>query len=89
MLTKEFTIIDPNGLHARPATHAVKVAASYKADIRLEFNGRKVDMKSILGVMSLGAKMGDKFSVHADGEDEQEGLEFIEETLIKEGIIKA
>jgi len=88
MLTKDFTIIDPNGLHARPATHAVKVAASYKSDIKLEFNGRKVDMKSILGVMSLGAKMGDKFFVHADGEDEQEVITNITETLQNESIIE-
>lgn len=48
------TVIDPVGLHARPATVAVNAASKFKSDVNVAFKGREVNMKSIMGVMSLG-----------------------------------
>ena len=47
-------VIDPVGLHARPATVAVNAASKFKGDVKVGFNGKTVNMKSIMGVMSLG-----------------------------------
>ena len=46
-------VIDPVGLHARPATVAVNAASKFKSDVKVGFNGKTVNMKSIMGVMSL------------------------------------
>ena len=48
------TVVDPVGLHARPATVAVNAASKFKSEINVAFKGREVNMKSIMGVMSLG-----------------------------------
>ena len=47
-------VIDPVGLHARPATVAVNAASKFKSEVKVAFKGRTVNMKSIMGVMSLG-----------------------------------
>ena len=47
-------VIDPVGLHARPATVAVNAASKFKSDVKVSFKERSVNMKSIMGVMSLG-----------------------------------
>ena len=47
-------VVDPVGLHARPATVAVNAASKFKSDVKITFNGKSVNMKSIMGVMSLG-----------------------------------
>ena len=48
------TVIDPVGLHARPATVAVNAASKFKSEVKVSYKGRTVNMKSIMGVMSLG-----------------------------------
>ena len=47
-------VIDPVGLHARPATVAVNAASKFKSEVKVAYKGRSVNMKSIMGVMSLG-----------------------------------
>ena len=57
------TVVDPVGLHARPATVAVNAASKFKSEINVAFKGREVNMKSIMGVMSLGVPTKDITSV--------------------------
>ena len=54
MLEKTFVITDAAGIHARPANALVRVASQFKSDIKIAYNGKDVNLKSILGVMSLG-----------------------------------
>lgn len=69
---KEFTytITDPEGIHARPAGVLVKQAAGYSCAVKIAKDGREVDAKRIMGVMSLGVKCGMEVTVKCDGEDE-------------------
>ena len=84
MLQKEFKVIDETGIHARPATLLVQAASKFQSNIELEFNGRKVNLKSIMGVMSLGSwKKNADIVIYADGADEAEALAALEETMKK------
>lgn len=86
---KSFTaeIIDPVGLHARPATIAVSVASKFKSEITIGFDGQEVNMKSILNIISLGATPGSEITVTAKGEDEEEAIATIQETLRTQKVI--
>lgn len=88
MTTKQFTIISEVGLHARPATVFVQKASQYTSDIELEYNDKKVNVKSIMGVMSLGLTKDESFYLHINGDDEAEALAGIEELFEQEGIAK-
>ena len=54
MVSKEVVVKNATGLHARPATLLVKKASSFKSDVSMEFNGKKANIKSLIGVLSLG-----------------------------------
>ena len=86
---KEFnvTVIDPVGLHARPATIAVNAASKFKCSVTVSFKGRSVNMKSIMGVMSLGIPTQSEITIACDGEDEEEAVAKIEETLREQKVI--
>ncbi|CAM4333730.1 MULTISPECIES: phosphocarrier protein HPr [Jeotgalicoccus] len=86
METKSFLIIDETGIHARPATILVQTATKFESDIELEYNSKKVNLKSIMGVMSLGVGKGAEVTIYADGKDEEEAIEAISETLSSEGL---
>ena len=73
------TVIDPVGLHARPATVAVNAASKFKSEINVAFKGREVNMKSIMGVMSLGIPTQSEITISCSGEDEEEAIAAIEE----------
>ncbi len=75
MVTKEITIINKLGIHARPAAQFVKVASRFVSDITVERDGEEVDGKSIMGLMMLAVGYGSKIVVTADGEDEQAAIE--------------
>ncbi|SHE63863.1 HPr family phosphocarrier protein [Clostridium fallax] len=79
MVTKEVVIKNSTGLHARPATLLVKKASSFKSDVSLEFNGKKANVKSLIGVLSLGVTKDAVVKVIASGDDE---------TLAAEEIVK-
>ncbi len=81
------TVIDPVGLHARPATVAVNAASKFKSDINVAFKGREVNMKSIMGVMSLGIPTQSEITISANGDDEADAVAKIEETLREQKII--
>ena len=63
-------ISNSTGLHARPATLLVKKASSFKSDISIESNGKKVNAKSLIGILSLGATKDTEITVITSGEDE-------------------
>lgn len=66
---------NPEGLHARPAALFVQAANKYSSDLELEANGKIVNGKSIIGIMSLGAFQGEDITMVAKGHDEKEMLE--------------
>ena len=71
-----------NGLEARPVAMLVQVASKYESKIYLESTGKKVNAKSIMGMMSLGLDNGDQVIVSADGTDEEAAVDAIEKYLI-------
>jgi len=81
-LTKELTIVNKSGIHARPAAMFVKVATRYGCDIFVEKDGEKINGKSIMGLMMLAAGPGSRLTVYAEGHDAHQALAEIE-TLIK------
>ena len=70
-----------NGLEARPVAMLVQVASKYESSIYLESTGKKVNAKSIMGMMSLGLVSGDQVTVTAEGSDENEAVDAIEKYL--------
>ena len=86
MEKKEFNVIAETGIHARPATLLVQSASKFASDINLIYKGKSVNLKSIMGVMSLGVGQGSDVVITAEGEDEKEAIEAITETMIKEGL---
>lgn len=84
MLSKEVTIVNDVGLHARPATFFIQKANSYKASIWIEKEDRRVNAKSLLGVLSMGIVKGTVITIIADGEDEFEAVEGLENLINNE-----
>lgn len=72
MLVKEVTIVNKAGMHTRPASAIVKIAAKYKSDFFLSKDGFEVNGKSIIGVMTLAAEQGSKLLLKFDGKDEEQ-----------------
>ena len=70
MIQSQITISNKLGLHARASAKLTKLAGSFKSDIHLSRNGRRVNAKSIMGVMMLAAGMGSEIGIEVDGEDE-------------------
>ena len=81
------TVVDPVGLHARPATVAVNAASKFKSEIKVSYKGKAVNMKSIMGVMSLGIPTQSEVTISCEGEDEDEAIEQIEEVLRSQKVI--
>ena len=79
-------VIDPVGLHARPATVAVSAASRFKCEVKVAFKGRSVNMKSIMGVMSLGVGQGADVVITTEGADEADAMAAIVDTMTKEGL---
>ena len=74
MLEREFEILNEQGLHARPATALVNTIQKYKSDVYLLSQGKKINAKSILGVLVLAAEKGARLTVQADGEDAEDAV---------------
>lgn len=75
MYTKEVVLNNQVGLHARPATFFIQKANEFKSSIWIEKDERKVNAKSLLGVLSLGITRGTAINVIADGLDEKEAVD--------------
>lgn len=84
MTKKAVEIKLQNGLEARPVAVLVQVASKYDSTVYLESNGKKVNAKSIMGMMSLGLDNGEMVTVTADGEDELVAVADIEKFLAGE-----
>ncbi|WP_341282789.1 HPr family phosphocarrier protein [Paenibacillus sp. FSL H8-0537] len=86
-MQKTYRIIDEDGIHARPATALVNIATKFSGvEIFAEANGKKVTLKSILGVLSLGLDTGDTLTLIAEGNEENEALIALHDAMIKEGL---
>ena len=75
MCSKDVTVNNKVGLHARPATFFIQKANEYKSSIWVEKDDRRVNAKSLLGVLSLGIVGGAAIKVIADGADEQDAVD--------------
>lgn len=87
METVTVTVVNPGGLHARPASLLTKLVKGFECEIELYKNGdtsKKHQPKSILSVMALGAIKGDNLTFEANGKDEKEAIKAIEE-FVKNG----
>ncbi len=80
-------VVDPVGLHARPATVAVNAASKFKSEVKVTFKGRSVNMKSIMGVMSLGIPTQSEVTITCEGEDEDVAISTIEDVLRTQKVI--
>lgn len=74
MQSMNVKITNSTGLHARPATLLVKKASSFKSEISIESNGKKVNAKSLIGILSLGATKETEVTIITSGEDEVEAI---------------
>jgi phosphocarrier protein HPr len=77
MISKDFTIQNKLGLHARPSAQLTQAAGRYASEIHIAKNGRRVNAKSIMGVMMLAAGRGSTVTVDAEGPDEHEAVDAI------------
>lgn len=78
MICKDLPILNKLGLHARAASHLVKTACDFKAQITVEKAGASANAKSIMGLMLLAAAKGHTVTVTADGEDEAAAMSAVE-----------
>jgi phosphocarrier protein HPr len=81
--SKELTIINRLGLHARPSALFVKTASRFRAEIWVEKDGERVNGKSIMGLMMLAAGQGSKLQVVCEGPDAESALSEIEAIILR------
>ena len=81
MIEKKFKITSDSGIHARPATKLVNIAVEFDSQIDLEINGKKVDLKSIMGLISLGIYYGEYITIFCEGVDEKEALDALTKAI--------
>ncbi|MBN1686187.1 MAG: HPr family phosphocarrier protein [Spirochaetales bacterium] len=77
MTVRTVTIKNRAGIHARPAALIVKVANGFNSEIFMEKNGNKINAKSIMGIITLGAAYDATLSISAEGEDEEAAVDAI------------
>ena len=75
MIQSSITISNKLGLHARASAKLTKLAGGFKSDIHLAPNGRRVNAKSIMGVMMLAAGLGAEIEIECEGTDEQQAMD--------------
>ncbi|MFD3260085.1 HPr family phosphocarrier protein [Paenibacillus lentus] len=86
-MEKVFRITDEDGIHARPATALVNTANKFAgAEVFAEANDKKVTLKSILGVLSLGLEQGDLIKLTVEGDNAAEALQALTDVMVKEGL---
>jgi len=81
MISRDFTISNKLGLHARPSAQLTQTASRFAAEIHISRIGRRVNAKSIMGVMMLAAGQGATVHVEAEGEDAEAALQAIGELI--------
>ena len=86
MASKDFHIVAETGIHARPATLLVQTASKFASDITLDYKGKAVNLKSIMGVMSLGIQQGAEITISAEGDDAEAAITALTETITTQGL---
>ena len=81
MVSKELTIFNATGLHARPASMFVQEAGKYKSEINIVKGEKKINAKSIMGIMAGGLSKGTVITIEADGEDEVVALNALSDLI--------
>ena len=81
VVEREVEIVNPAGMHARPAAEFVKVAGRFSSDIRVEKDGLEVNGKSIMGVLMLAAEVGSLLRVSAEGNDAEDAVDALSELI--------
>lgn len=81
MVSKEITVEIPSGMEARPIAMLVQVASQYASNIYVEQDEKRMNAKSIMGMMSFGMGEGETVNISADGADEEQALIGIEKYL--------
>jgi phosphocarrier protein HPr len=81
MASRTVEMLNKRGLHARASAKFVTLAAAQSAEIEVEKDGSRVCGTSIMGLMMLGAAMGDSITIHADGEGADEAIEALAELV--------
>lgn len=81
MITQKATIINKLGLHARPANNFVKLASSFKCDINIIKGDKKLNAKSMLGILAAAAKCGTEIELQCSGVDEEEACKALVEAI--------
>lgn len=81
MFSKNVTILNPTGLHARPASQFVQTAGKFQSTIFIVKNGNEINAKSIMGIMAGGLSQGTEIEIKAEGADEQAAVEALVELI--------
>lgn len=81
MISKTLTVVNPSGLHLRPAGVLSQTAMKFKCDVIIECGEKRIIAKSVLNVMAAGIKCGTEINLICDGEDEEEALKTLSEAI--------
>ena len=81
MIGKTLTVVNPSGLHLRPAGVLSQTAMKFKSDITIECGEKKIVAKSVLNVMAAGIKCGTEITLICDGEDEQAAMDTLSQAI--------
>ena len=84
MYTREITVKNEVGLHARPATYFIQKANEFRSSIWIEADDRKINAKSLLGVLSMGITTGTEITLIAEGSDEEAAVKALSAMLVKD-----
>ena len=85
MKSEKVQVVNPSGLHLRPAGMLCQTAMKFKSSVAILFEDKEINAKSVLSVMASGVKCGAEIEVQCDGDDEEEALAAVC-TLIREGL---
>ena len=77
MISKEVLIINPSGLHARPAAQLCDLCQEFICDLKIEYNNEEIEPRSIISILCAAVRPGSKITLIADGEDEQKAIDEI------------
>ncbi|GAA0499383.1 phosphocarrier protein HPr [Salinibacillus aidingensis] len=86
MVEKTFKITAAEGVHARPATLLVQNAGKFNSDINMVYNEKSVNLKSIMGIMSLGIPTGAEVKITAEGNDEEDAINALADVMKNENL---
>lgn len=86
-MKRTYKVVDEAGLHARPASLLAQVAGSKPNGVFIEYNDKRLTLKSIMVVMSLGVPSGAEFAIDVDGDDAKDVLDELEAVLVEHKVI--